>query len=149
MALIILITVGVAVYREPEKLAVPSPMPPAAPMLARTEPLSSSKAPSREILRKPVFSEAVPVIIFPLADTAVPRRQLKFNWKPISQSRYYELRVVASDGDLLWEGHTEKSVLRLPADVMLKRGSYFVWITAYLADGRVAKSSPVRFVVKG
>jgi hypothetical protein len=149
VALIILITVSVAVHREPEQLVAPSPRAPAAPMVARAEPLSSSNAPPREILRRPAFSEVLPIIIFPLADTPVAREHLKFSWKPVSHSRYYEIRVVTSDGDLLWEGQTEKSVLRLPSDVGLKRGSYFVWITAYLADGRVAKSSPVRFVVKG
>jgi hypothetical protein len=74
---------------------------------------------------------------------------LKFNWKPVLRSRYYKINVVTSDGDLLWEGQTEKSTLHLPSDVVLKRGTYFAWITAYLADGRVAKSSPVRFVIKG
>jgi hypothetical protein len=103
----------------------------------------------REILRKPQLSEALPLMLSPRRDSAVGREQLEFSWTPVSRSRYYEISVVTSDGDLLWEGQTEKSVLHLPSEVVLKRGSYFVWVTAYLADGRVAKSSPVRFVVKG
>jgi len=66
----------------------------------------------------------------------------------ISHARSYEIRIVASDGDLVWEGQTETSSLRLPPGVALKDGSYFVWITAYLQDGRSAKSSPVPFLIK-
>ena len=148
MALIVLITV-IGLLREPQKLLVMAPPPPSAPMIAKAEPLTSRKRPAPEILRKRQLSEALPVILLPRQDSAVVRGHLEFNWTPVSRSRYYEISVVTSEGDLLWEGQTEKSVLRLPWEVVLKRGSYFVWVTAYLADGRVAKSSPVRFVVKG
>ena len=149
VALLFLITVTISLLREPQKLLVASPLPPSAPMIAKAEPLTSRNTPLHEILREPRLSEAFPVIRSPRQDSIVVRENLEFSWKPVSRSRYYEISVVTSDGDLLWEGQTEKSVLHLPSEVVLKRGSYFVWVTAYLADGRVAKSSPVRFVVKG
>jgi len=149
MALIVLITVIISLVREPQKLFVSSPPPPSAPMIAKAEPLTVRNSPLRDILRKPALSEALPVILYPRQDSAVVREHLEFKWTPVSRSQYYEISVVTSDGDLLWEGQTQKSVLHLPSDVVLKRGEYFVWITTYLADGRVAKSSPVRFVVKG
>jgi Putative zinc-finger len=148
-ALLFLITVTISLLREPQKLLVASPPLPSAPMIAKAAPLTSRNTPLREILRKPQLSEALPLMLSPRRDSAVGREQLEFSWTPVSRSRYYEISVVTSDGDLLWEGQTEKSVLHLPSEVVLKRGSYFVWVTAYLADGRVAKSSPVRFVVKG
>ena len=148
MALIVLITAIISLLRGPQKLLVSSPPPPTAPLVAKAEPLTVSRTPPREILRKPQLSEALPVMLSPHPDSAVVREHLEFNWTPVSHSRYYEINVVTSDGDLLWEGQTEKPVLRLPSNIVLKRGSYFVWITAYLADGRVTKSSPVRFVVK-
>jgi hypothetical protein len=144
-----LITVTIGLLREPQKLLVMTPPPPSAPMIAKAEPLTSRNRPAPEILRKRQLSEALPVIVFPRRDSAVGREQLEFSWTPVSRSRYYEISVVTSDGDLLWEGQTEESTLHLPSDVVLKSGAYFVWITAYLADGRVAKSSPVRFVIKG
>jgi hypothetical protein len=64
------------------------------------------------------------------------------------QSRKYEVRVVRSDGDLVWEGQTDKSAVQVPAEVTVKEGSYFVWITAFLEDGHTAKSAPVHFLVK-
>jgi Putative zinc-finger len=149
VALIVLITVILSLLRQPQKLLVASPPPPSAPMIAKAEPLDSRNRPRHEILRKPQLSEALPLVLSPRLDSAVVRENLKFNWKPVSRSRYYKVSVVTSDGDLLWEGQTEESSLHLPSEVVLKSGAYFVWITAYLADGRVAKSSPVRFVIKG
>ena len=149
VALIVLMTVTIGLLREPQKLLVTEPPPPSAPMIAKAEPLPSRNTPLHEILRKPKLSEARPVILSPRQDSIVVRENLEFNWKPVSRSRYYEISVVTSEGDLLWEEQTEESALHLPSDLVLKRGSYFVWITAYLFDGRVARSSPVRFVVKG
>jgi hypothetical protein len=149
LAFIVLITGTIGLLREPQKLLVTAPPPPSAPMIAKAESLTSRNIPLQQILRKPQRSEAFPVILSPQQYSIVVRENLEFNWTPVSRSRYYEIRVVTSDGDLLWEGQTEKSVLHLPSEIVLKRGSYFVWITAYLANGRVAKSSPVRFVVKG
>jgi hypothetical protein len=148
MALIVLITITISLLRKPQELLVLSAPTPSVPMIAKAEPLPSRNAPAREILRKPQLPEVLPVILSPLQDSTVEREHLEFNWKPVSRSRYYEISVVTSEGDLLWEEQTEKSALHLPSDVVLKRGSYFVWITVYLFDGRVARSSPVRFVVK-
>jgi hypothetical protein len=149
MVLIGLLTVILILLREPQKFVVSSPATPSAPMVAKVEPPISGNAPSREILRKPMLSETRPVILSPRPESFVGRGQLEFNWTPVSHSRYYQISVVTSDGDLLWEGQTDKSVLHFPSEVALKRGKYFVWVTAYMADGRVEKSSPVQFVVKG
>jgi len=149
VALIVLITVILSMLREPKELLVASPPPPSAPMIAKAELPMVHDSPRREILRRPEVSEMLPVILSPQRDGAVVRGNLQFNWKPVSRSRYYKISVVASEGDLLWEGQTEKSTLQVPSDVVLDPGAYFVWITAYLADGRVARSSPVRFVIKG
>ena len=149
VAVIVLSTITISLLREPQHVLVLSPPTPSAPMIAKSEPVLPRNPPRHEILRKPELREALPLILSPRQDSIVIPERLEFNWKPVSGSRYYEIRVVRSDGDLLWEELTEKSALHLPSDVVLKGGgSYFVWITAYLADGRVAKSSPVRFVVK-
>ncbi len=102
----------------------------------------------REFLRKPRNAEPVPVILSPQPGSTVSGEALRLSWKSLSQSRNYQVRIVKSDGDLIWEGETEKSALQVPANVALKDGSYFVWITAYLQDGRIAKSAPVRFLIK-
>lgn len=148
MALMIVIAAIFGVLRRPQKLLVVLPSSPPAPIIAKAELPGLGHAPVRDITRKLPSRNVRPVILSPLQDSSVRHDELEFRWKPLSRSRYYGISVVTSDGDLLWEGQTQMSVLRLPSEIKLKRGSYFVWITAYLPDGQVAKSSPVRFVVE-
>ena len=147
MTLLVFAAVMLAVRLEPEKFALFSPPAPSAPMVAKTEPLTTGGSALREITRQPVIRSIAPVILSPLKDSTVKRAQLEFTWKPVRRTRYYDITVASSDGDLLWTGKTKASSLRLPRDVVLQHATYFVWITAYLTDGQVAKSSPVRFVV--
>ena|SRR5436190_13107505 len=148
LAGIALLAVVTVVVRKPEKLVVVSPPVPSAPLVAKNEPAAAVRTPVGDVVRKPRTPEFVPTILAPQADSIVSKDRLRFRWKPIPQSRNYEVRVVQSDGDLVWEGQTDKSALRLPSDVTVKDGSYFVLITAYLEDGRTAKSAPVRFLIK-
>jgi putative zinc finger protein len=147
LVLIVIVAVIFAFRQEPQKLALTSAPTPSSQMIAEVEPATPSKSAIHEITRQPVIRSIVPVVLSPLQDSTVKRDQLELTWKPLSRSRYYDVSVVTSDGDLLWTGKTKSSSLRLPREVVLKRGSYFVWITAYLNNGQVAKSSPVRFVV--
>ena len=147
MALMVFVAVFVIWRRGLQKPALMGPAAPSAPMVAKVEPVTPEKAPVREITRQPVIPSIVPVIISPSQDSTVERDRLEFSWKPLSRTSHYEITVVTSDGDLFWSGHTANSRLRLPSTVVLKSGSYFVWVTAYRTDGQIAKSSPVRFVI--
>jgi hypothetical protein len=131
-----------------EGLVVVSPPTPSASIVARVEPVVPGKSPAHEITRRLASPNIGPVILSPSQDSTVNRDQLEIKWKPLSRSRNYMVTVVTSDGDLLWTGQTESSSMSLPSHVVLKHDSYFVWVTAYLTDGQVAKSTPVRFVVE-
>jgi hypothetical protein len=89
----------------------------------------------------------LPTLVSPKQDSVVALEQLVFKWKSVPRSRYYEIHVVTSEGDPVWEGQSDRAVLKFPGDLILKDGPYFVWISAYLDDGRVQKSAPVRFLV--
>jgi hypothetical protein len=148
LAAVAVLVVTAPILRKPQSLILQSPPSPSAPVIAKSEPVAAPGPAGHEIVRKPTPSEPLPSIVLPRPDSVVTRRGLKFGWRSIAQSRYYEVRVVNSDGDLVWEGQTDKSDLQLPADTVVQDGSYFVWITAYLADGRIAKSAPVKFLLK-
>lgn len=136
------------VFREPGQVIVLSPPTVSAPFIAKSEPVAAPKSAVRDILRKPPSSDPVPTILFPAPNSVFKNDLMQFRWKPISKARYYTVRVVRSDGDLVSEGQTEKSTWQLPPEIAMKEGSYFVWVTADLADGRTAKSPPVRFLLK-
>ena len=133
------------VLRSPEQLIIPSPSAPPGPVIAKSEPAPTLSAPAHEVVRKPSSADLLPIVVSPHRGSIVARERLEFQWKTVPHSRYYEIHVVTSEGDLVWEGQSVESVLQPPADVTLIDGSYFVWITAYLENGREAKSAPVKF----
>jgi hypothetical protein len=139
------LVVAAVVLRSPEQLIIPSPSTPAAPVIAKSEPGPTLIAPAHEIVRKPSFADLLPSVVSPHPGSIVVRERLEFQWKTVPHSRYYDVHIVTSEGDPVWEGQSEGSVLQPPADVTLNDGSYFVWITAYLENGREAKSVPVKF----
>ena len=145
MAGTVFLVITAVVLRSPEQLIIPSPSTPAAPSIAKSEPAPTLSAPTHEVVRKPSSADLMPSVVSPHRGSIVAREGLEFQWKTVPHSRYYEIHVVTSEGDLVWEGQSEGSAMQPPADVKLNNGSYFVWITAYLQNGREAKSTPVRF----
>jgi hypothetical protein len=139
--------------RGPQQVSAPTPaFPPTAPaptVNAKSEPAPALRPPSGEVERNLTASSHLPVLIFPQKNNVLTPQQLEFKWKAIPQSRYYEIRVVTADGDLVWSAQSENLNLKPPSDLELKNGAYFVWISAYVEGGSVQKSAPVRFVVKG
>jgi hypothetical protein len=148
LAGIALLVVFIVVFRKPsQQLVVLSPPTPAAPLVAKSEPTSPLQ-PAPDLVRKPRTPELSLTILFPQTSSVMSSGRLRFSWRPVPHSRSYQVRLVETDGDLVWEGQTDKSALQLPTEVDVKDGSYFVWITAFLEDGRIVKSVPVRFLVE-
>lgn len=146
MAIVVFVAAILIVRRQPPNLVLTA-APPSAPVIAKMNPVTPENSTSAEITRRLVSPRIAPVILSPSQDSTVKPDQFHLIWKSLQRSRYYEVSVVTSDGDLLWTGKTRASSLRLPRKVTLKQGSYFVWITAYLVDGQVVKSSPLKFSV--
>lgn len=135
--------------RSPQQVNLPSVPPATAPtVIAKSEPAQTLRQPSGEVERNLAPSSHLPVLIFPQENNVLTPRQLEFKWKATPQSRYYEIRVVTADGDLVWSAQSENLNLKPPSDLELKDGTYFVWISAYVKGGPVQKSAPVRFVVR-
>ena len=148
LAVVAVLVAGSVVLHKPESLMIQSPPSPSAPIIAKSEPPAVPRTVVHDLVRKSTSTEPLLRIVSPRPKSVVSRDQLKFGWKSIAQASDYEVRVVTSDGDLVWQGQTEKTDLQVPRDVVVRDGSYFVWITAYLTDGRLAKSAPLRFVLK-
>lgn len=145
---IVFFVAAIAIFRrEPQKVLSTPPPSTSLPTIAKVEVGAPENSNVHEITRQPLIPNITPVILSPLQDSTVERDQLRFTWKALDRSRYYEVSVVGLDGDLLWAEKTQACSIRLPRTVVLKHGSYFVWITAYLSDGQATRSSPVKFAV--
>jgi len=78
----------------------------------------------------------------------VPGDGLEIRWRGVRDALVYEVRLVTSEGSLVWEGQTEATEATLPADVRLEPGrKYYVWVRAYLSEGRTLKSDAFGFSV--
>lgn len=86
-------------------------------------------------------------VLEPQPQWVVRRERLRFRWKPVGDAAYYELRVANSEGDLIWQGQESSTAAQLPADLPVRPGAYFVWVRAFLHDGRTIKSDPVPFTI--
>jgi hypothetical protein len=127
----------------------PSPISPspAASVVAKSEPPSLPAPTTTDIARKTAPLESLPTLISPKNGGVIKSSELLLHWKPVPQTRYYEIHVVTFEGDPIWQGESKKNNAKLSPNIVLKQGTYFAWIAACLDDGRVQKSAPVRFVV--
>ena len=134
--------------RKPEPTIARHEPAPAAPQIAASEPPPAPLSQVPDVVRKGQIRNLVPSLLFPQPDSVISGDRLRISWNPIPRSRTYEVRIVKTDGDLIWEGETVRSALQVPADTAIQDGSYFVWITASLDNGQRMKSPPVRFLVR-
>lgn len=147
LAGITLVLIGGFLLRVPRNEIGPISRPPVAPMMAKSEPASAPGQATPDVVRKSASSELLPMLISPKKGRVITPSELILKWKLVPQAKYYEIHVVTSEGDPVWQGQSEETETKLSRDVTLKDGTYFVWIAAYLEGGRVQKSPPVRFVV--
>jgi hypothetical protein len=87
-------------------------------------------------------------ITFPRAGSVVKNQPLQIKWVGTPDAGFYEVSVLASDGDLVWKGETRELLMVMPPSVSLKDGSYFVSVTSHLPNGRMVKAAPISFAVK-
>jgi hypothetical protein len=91
---------------------------------------------------------ALPDLVFPREGSIIESEKLEFRWHKVERSLFYEIRLVTADGSLVWERRVEAPRARLPADMRLTAGQkHFVWVRAYLPEGKTLKSSTVGFTV--
>jgi hypothetical protein len=127
---------------EPRSQAAATSVPPPA-TVASLPSIPSVRRNARPVVRGPKSEGAVLRLISPVK---IVGNNVQFTWSAASKTSYYVLRVVTSDGDLVWEGQSRETKIRIPAD-LLKQGKYFAWVLSYRDDGQVAKSDAVEFRV--
>jgi hypothetical protein len=116
----------------------PSPAAPGVP---------SQPAPLPAVRRaRPQIS--APALLSPRPNATLSGGPVEFRWEGVRNALYYEVQVVTADGDLVWESRTEGNATSLSSDVSLQTGQrYFVWVQAFLAEGKTTKSTAVAFTV--
>jgi Putative zinc-finger len=86
-------------------------------------------------------------LIVPSMGAASRASQLRFVWTAIPNASYYQVRLMTEEGQLVWEERLDQANVRPPSALKIAPGNYFVWVTAYLNDGRELQAAPTRFQV--
>ena len=121
-------------------VAQPARVPPPMTPKTRSEPSPTVRGGHKTLLE--------PTLLFPSPGATVPENKIEFRWEPIAGTLDYEVRLLTSEGDLVWTQQTMGSSLRLPADVKVEAGKkYFVQVRTNCADGKSVQSAPVAFTV--
>jgi hypothetical protein len=140
--------IAVIFLKTPQSLPLPEWPAPTVPILLESKPTIPAAPPPPETLRKPNSLERSPAVIFPHSGSVVARARLEFRWNGVRDSTDYHIRVLTTDGDLVWEADSTATYIKFPQSLSLNSGKYFVLVSAVLRNGRAAKSSPVEFQVE-
>lgn len=105
---------------------------------------SSAPAPSestRALGRQPGTLQ----VLAPARDAVLDRSHMQFEWTTLPNASYYQVRITTTEGGLMWEGRSQQASARPPDKVKFVAGHYFIWVTAYLNNGRTERSDPLEF----
>lgn len=140
------VVLSLFLIERPLRLNLPLPKTPVAPAIAKSDLPPRQGDGNADMVRKLTQPEVIPTILSPAQNATVKRSQLRFRWTNVFRAQYYEIHLVTSEGDPVWESESKTNSVDLPTDVVFSEGVYFVWIDA-VVDGQVKRSVPVRFLV--
>ena len=143
------LTVGTTLWMRlspsPPALISPTAAPAGAPFIPPMPSATAPEPPARTVRSAPA-TIASPQLLAPREGALVGIAGVEFRWKEVRPSLFYEVRVTDAEGGLVWEGRTEGRQIRLSPEVRLTSGeAYFVWVRAYLPEGKTVESRVVGF----
>jgi Putative zinc-finger len=88
---------------------------------------------------------SLPHVLFPQPNVIVHPSDFIVRWQSIPNATSYEVRVVTADGDLVWSTRVHENSAKAP-QVLRPRMKYFLWVRAFLANGKTEQSQAVGFI---
>ncbi len=119
--------------------------------------LATAQQPSAAVVRDKARSEAemavrsespsasLPHVLSPEAGVVVHAADFIIHWEAMPNATAYEVRVVTVDGDLVWSKRLHENSAKAP-QVLRPGMKYFVWVRAFLANGKTEQSEAVGFI---
>lgn len=89
---------------------------------------------------------AAPVVLEPTDGADIVVDELHIRWAAVPRALFYEVHVVAADGEPIWEATLEATTAGPPSGLGPGAGeTCFLWVRAFLPDGSSTKSDVVGF----
>jgi hypothetical protein len=89
---------------------------------------------------------SLPVVLSPQPGAIVHASDFSIRWEAVPNAVAYEVRVVTADGDLVWHERVRENSVNPPKQTLRPGMKYFVWVRAWLADGKTQQSAAVGFI---
>ncbi len=102
-------------------------------------------APERPLVRSTSDRAPQRWLLFPAKGAAVQRKDLEFRWQPAERALFYEVRLMAAEGELAWESRADGTQARVPEEIRLVPGRFYVTVHAFLPEGKTVRLPAVGF----
>ena len=89
---------------------------------------------------------SLPILLSPQPGAIVHPSDFSIRWEAVPNAVAYEVRVVTADGDLVWHKRVRENSVTTPKQSLRPGTKYFVWVRAWLADGKTQQSAAVGFI---
>jgi anti-sigma factor RsiW len=86
------------------------------------------------------------LVLSPQPGAIVQASDFIIRWEAVPNAAAYEVRVVTADGDLVWHKRVHENSVSPPKQTLRPGLKYFVWVRAWLADGKTQQSAAVGFI---
>lgn len=90
-------------------------------------------------------SASLPRVLSPQPGIRVHASDFIIRWQSIPNATAYEVRVVTAEGDLVWSTRVHENSTEAP-QVLRPGMKYFLWVRAFLANGKTEQSQAVGFI---
>lgn len=119
---------------------------PTAPAVTTNQTAPAPPATVRKSAPRPLALQ----LLSPAENSTLSLQKPEFRWQPVPGAIYYEIQVLAEEGDVVWQAKVEGTTTRLPDGHPLRAGTkYFAWVRAHLSGGGSVKSAAIAFRVGG
>lgn len=140
------LAIGILVWRmrpisQERPVLVATAQRPAAPV-SRDNPTSAEEA----AVRSASSPDSQPIVLSPQPGAIVHASDFTIRWKPVPNSAAYEVRIVTADGDLVWRRRVHENSASPPKQALRPGSKYFVWVRAWLANGKTQQSRAIGFI---
>jgi hypothetical protein len=120
----------IATVREPSALAIPD----------------KGESEAETAVRSVHAPDSQPIVLSPQPGATIRDSDFVIRWKAIPNAAAYEVRIVSADGDLIWRKRVHENSVNPPKQTLRPGLKYFVWVQAWLANGKTEQSAAVGFI---
>ena len=121
-------------------------------LIAKSPEPSSFAIPEKEkpeadtAVRSVSSADTDPLVLSPHAGAVIRDSDFTIRWKAIPNAAIYEVSIVTADGDLVWRKQVHENAVIPPKQTIRAGNKYFVWVRAWLANGKTQQSAAVPFI---